>query len=162
MTGDKMSFREIRIGANGGRGWLASFDGCLFAVFQEIESDDDDDDEGGVCVVAGLEHPYQCIGTIWPSVVEARQHFRSVCTSYAAGATPEEVIRGKPTHAELLARWTASGISCRTANILAEHGCKNLSDARRIGKLAFQRTSNCGPKTMSEIETLVGGWPGVG
>jgi hypothetical protein len=58
----------------------------------------------------------------------------------------------------LVAYWASRGLSARTRRALAYANCRNAEQARSSGKPYFSTQANCGTKTLTQIEHMIGGW----
>jgi hypothetical protein len=55
--------------------------------------------------------------------------------------------------------WLAAGCSPRAAAALANAQVDKTEQIGHLGRDFFRRQPNCGPRTLAEIGTLIGGWP---
>lgn len=77
----RITKREIRLGWNGGRGWLVSIGGNVVAVLGSQS------DKGMVFLAAGLADPWASVWTEWDSLDAALDHFRSIVRSVPEGVS---------------------------------------------------------------------------
>lgn len=62
----------------------------------------------------------------------------------------------------LVALWADRGLPPRARNALAYAACRTPDDVQALGRTHFERLTNCGPVTLTQIEHAIGGWTKLG
>lgn len=70
--------------------------------------------------------------------------------------SPEQTIPAEDTNLYLY--WQKLGLRPRAARALAIFECRTVNDIRNVGVREFPKTTNCGKKSLKEIEDFIGGW----